>query len=258
MNEPLRGMSGLQGRDLASLGAGLLAPLAVAVVLIPLRGHIANTDVALLMVLAVVGVAATGLRAAGWVAAVSAAVWFDFFWTRPYEQLTITARGDIETFVLLLAVGVAVTEIAVWGRRQRTRADREAGFRTGILAAAEAVATGDSPSAVIDSVSAQLLPLLGLESARFVYGTGRDHPRLEHDGSVTWRGQLVDVEHDGLPQPLDRPLELVVESGGAFRGRFLLTPRPDSRPTRTERLVAVALADQAGAALAGYQAVHQH
>jgi hypothetical protein len=123
-------MNGLQRRDGIALLAGLLGPLAVAVVLLPLRGHIANTDVALL-VLAVVGVAANGFRAAGWLAAVSAAVWFDFFWTRPYAHLTITGRADIETFVLLLAVGVAVTEIAVWGRRQHVRASREAGFRAG-------------------------------------------------------------------------------------------------------------------------------
>ena len=257
MNRPSRVTNRLQRRDGIALLAGLLGPLAVAVVLLPLRGHIANTDVALLLVLAVVGVAANGLRSAGWLAAVSSAVWFDFFWTRPYAHLMITGRADIETFVLLLAVGVAVTEIAVRGRRQHARASREAGFRAGILAAAEAVATGDSPSAVIDSVAAQLVPLLGLESARFVYGTGLDHPRLEHDGSVSWRGQIVDVERDGLPQPPDRPLELVVESGGAFRGRFLLTPRPGAQPTRTERLVAVALADQAGAGFAGYQAAHR-
>jgi K+-sensing histidine kinase KdpD len=257
MNQPSRGTSGLERRDRVALGAGVIAPLVVAVALLPFRGHIANTDVALVLVLAIVGVAANGFRAAGWVAAVSAAVWFDFFWTRPYEQLSITARVDIETFGLLLAVGVTVTEIAVWGRRQHLRASREAGFRAGILAAAEAVATGDSPSALIDRICQELVPLLGLESARFVYGTGRDHPRLEHDGSVTWRGHSVDVERDGLPQPPDRPMELLVESGGAFRGRFLLTPKPETQPTRAERLVAVALADQAGAALAGYQATHR-
>jgi K+-sensing histidine kinase KdpD len=245
------------GRDQFALIAALVAPCAAAAALLPLRGHVANSDIALVLVLTVVGVAANGFRIAGWVAAVSAAVWFDFFWTQPYEQLTITARADVESAVLLLAVGVAVTEVAVWGRRQHLEASREAGFRVGILAAAESVATGDSPSAVIDLIRAQMVPLLGLESARFDYGTGRDHPRLEHDGSVTWRGQTVDVERDGLPQPPVRPIELLVENGGAFRGRFLFTPRPEARPTRPERLVAVALADQASAALAGYEARHR-
>ena len=65
-----------------------------------------------------------------------------------------------------------------------------------------------------------------------------------------WRHRPVDVEADGFPP--ERPTELLVESGGRFRGRFLLTPRPQSRPTPTERLVAAALADQAGAALASH------
>ena len=143
----------------------------------------ANTSVALLLVLVVVAVAALGRRLAGWLAAASVAISFDFFWTEPYQTLAITGRVDVETAVLLLLVGVAVTEIAVWGRRQQAAANREAGFRDGLLAAAEAVATGDSPSAVIDRVSAQLVPLLGLERCRFDYGTGLDHPRLEHDGT---------------------------------------------------------------------------
>jgi len=44
---------------------------------------------------------------------------------------------------------------------------------------------------------------------------------------------------------------LLVEAGGLLQGRFLLTPGPDARPTLEQRLVAVGLADQAGAALAG-------
>lgn len=256
MNAPNSGSGGVRGRDWLALAAAMVAPLMVAVVLLPRRGHLANTDVALILVLAVVAVAANGFRAAGWLAAVSAAVWFDFFWTRPFERLTITSGPDLELFVLLLAVGVAVTEIAVWGRRQHARAGREAGYRAGILAAAEAVAAGDSPTAVIDHVCVELGALLSLESARFDYGTGLDHPRLEHDGSVTWRGRSVDVDRDGLPQAAGRPLELLAESGG-YRGRFLLVSRPQARPTRTERLVAVALADQAAAALAGYQAAHR-
>jgi K+-sensing histidine kinase KdpD len=93
-------------------------------------------------VLVIVGVAASGNRPAGLPAAVSAAVWFDFFWTQPYETLAITTRADIETAVLLLLLGLAVTEIGVRVRRQHAAASREAGFRDGILSAAEAAATG--------------------------------------------------------------------------------------------------------------------
>jgi hypothetical protein len=233
------------------VAAGLLAPLAVAAVLLPFRDDLANTSVALVLVLVIVGVAATGHRVAGLLTALSAAVWFNFFWTEPYQTLVISSRADVETAVLLLLVGTAVTEIAVWGHRQQAAASREAGFRDGIVAAAEAVATGDSPSSVIDSVAEQLVPLLGLERCRFDYGTGLDHPRLEHDGSVVWRRRRGDVDAEGFPP--GRPTELLVESGGAFRGRFLLHPRHGARATRAERLVAVALADQVGAALTAYE-----
>jgi hypothetical protein len=53
----------------------------------------------------------------------------------------------------------------------------------------------------------------------------------------------------GLPP--GRETELLAEAGGLLQGRFLLTPGPQARPTLEQRLVAVGLADQAAAALAG-------
>jgi hypothetical protein len=46
-------------------------------------------------------------------AALSAAVWFGYVLTRPYERFIITRRADIEATVLLLVIGMAVTELAV-------------------------------------------------------------------------------------------------------------------------------------------------
>jgi len=202
------------------------------------------------LLLVVVAVAANGYRPAGYLAAVSAAVWFDFFLTRPYERFTITRRADIETTILLLVIGVAVTEIAVWGRRQHAAASRRAGYLDGIHAAAQAVASGASPSVLIDQVASQLTRVLSLESCRFQHGAaGLGQPaRMAHDGSVTVAHRAWDVEAEGLPQGTDT--ELLVESGGVFQGRFLMTPSPGARPTLEQRLLAVALADQVGAALA--------
>ena len=106
-------------RDQWALLAALALPLAMATVLLPWRSSLANTNVALLLVVVIVAVAANGHRLAGILTAVSAAVWFDFFWTQPYERLTITRSADITTTVLLLAVGTAVSELAVRGRRAR-------------------------------------------------------------------------------------------------------------------------------------------
>jgi K+-sensing histidine kinase KdpD len=244
-------------RDAAAVLAGLVAPLALAVAMVPFRGSVPNTDAALALILIVVAVAANGYRLAGILAAVSAAAWFDFFLTRPYERFTITRRADIETAILLLVIGVAVTEIAVWGRRQHAAANRRAGYLDGINAAAQAAATGSSPAALIDEVAAQLTRVLALKSCRFQYGAaGLGRPaRIQHDGSVLVAGRSWDADANGLPTGTDT--ELLVEGGGVFQGRFLMTPGPDARPTAEQRLLAVALADQVGAALATSHPVSQ-
>jgi hypothetical protein len=152
--------------------------------------------------------------------------------------------------VLLLLIGVAVTELAVWGRRQHVAAGRRAGYLRGIYATAEAVAAGGSPSAVITEVSDRLVRLLSLRSCHFQHGVAGlgNPPRLQRNGHVVAGHRAWDVEAEGLPR--DRETELLVESDGILQGRFLLTPTPDTRPTLEQRLVAVALVDQVGAALA--------
>jgi K+-sensing histidine kinase KdpD len=228
---------------------GLAAPLALTAILVPFRTSFPNTDAALTLILVVVAVAAFGSRPAGILAAVSAAVWFDFFLTRPYERFSITRTSDIETTVLILVIGVAVTEIAVWGRRQQLAATRRAGYLAGINLAAGTVAVGGSASALIDDVSRRLVRLLSARECRFEHGVaGLGRPaRLRQDGEVvTPDQQVLAVDRDGLPATT----ELLVENHGVLRGRFLLIAEPGARPTVEQRLVAVAFADQVGAALA--------
>ena len=240
-------------RDLLAVVAGVAAPLALMAILVPFRTSFPNTDAALALMLVVVAVAASGYRLAGILAAVSAAAWFDFFLTRPYERFTITRTTDLETTILILVIGVAVTELAVWGRRQHLAAIRRAGYLEGINAAAEAVATGGSAVTLVDQVAAQLTRLLALRSCRFEYGVaGLGQPaRLRHDGQVTAGGQVW--ERDDWPGDT----ELLVESHGLLQGRYLMLPAPGSRPTLEQRLVAVAFADQVGAALAASRPVSQ-
>jgi K+-sensing histidine kinase KdpD len=227
----------------------LLAPFVVSVGLLPFRDSFANTNAALILVLIIVAVAMSGNRVAGVLAALSAAVWFDFFLTRPYQTFAINDRDDVETTVLLLAVGVGVTELAAWGYRQQAHSHRDAGYLDGIRAAAEAVATGGSSSELIEVVSGQLTRLLGLRACRFQYGVaGLGKPaRLRNDGVVELHGEVWDVEGKGLPT--DNDIELLVESKGQLQGRFLLSAHPDIHPSMAQRLVAVTLADQVGASL---------
>ncbi|HEX3926143.1 MAG TPA: hypothetical protein VHY31_27980 [Streptosporangiaceae bacterium] len=53
------------------------------------------------------------------------------------------------------------------------------------------------------------------------------------------------VEDGGLP---DEEIELRTFGNGQYYGRFMLRPKPGSRPSVQARLVAVTLADQAGRA----------
>ena len=207
-----------------------------------------NTDAALVLVLVVVAVAANGFRAAGYLAAVSAAVWFDFFLTQPYQRFTIDREADVRTTVLLLLVGVAVTEIAVWGRRKATLASGQEAYLAGIREATQIASTGGSGTRLVDDVGSQLERILGVSRVRFEYGTaGLGEPaRLRRDGEVEWRHKVWDVDRRGLPTGVD--IELLAESRGRLTGRYLMRANPDSRPTRSERLVALTLAGQVGAA----------
>ena len=70
--------------------------------------------------------------------------------------------------------------------------------------------------------------------------------RLEHDGQVLLGGRLWGVDRMGLPGPA---MELLVQHRGETLGRFILTPTPGFEVPLQPRVVAVALADQVGAAL---------
>jgi hypothetical protein len=159
----------------------------------------------------------------------------------PYERFT--RRTDIETTVPLLAIGVAVTGIAVWGRRQHGTAARRAGYLEGINTAARAVATGGSAAALTVQVSG-LLSLAGCRSQDGIAGTGSP-ARLLRNGTIVSGGRICDVERECLPP--GRDIDLSAEVAGLLPRRFLLTPGPGTRPTLEQRLVAVAFAGQAGA-----------
>jgi K+-sensing histidine kinase KdpD len=236
------------------LTAAVFVPLIVCAVLVPFRHSFDNANAALLLVLVIVAVASFEIRPAGVVAAVSSAVWFDFFLTVPFNRLTIENQDDIESTILLVVIGAAVTEIAIWGRRQQARASRQSGYLAGVMTTSNAVASGGSTQTVIDQVRTELIAVLRIDDARFLAGGKRAHePQLNSDGSVTHKSRILKIERDGLPTSAET--ELVVQHGGVVRGRFLLTASTRiARPDLEQRLVAVALADQVGAALASQEA----
>lgn len=231
----------------AAVIIGIAAPLLVCAVLLPWRAHLSNTNVALALVVAVVAVAVLGSRIAGALAALSAALGFDFLFTLPYQRLTISKSADVTTAVLLLAVGLVVSQLAVHARRMKVIAITDAGYLAQIHDTAQLAQSNASPDAVIAHVCEQLVGLLQSRACRFEYGSLLGHPpRLEQDGSILLGRKVWDAERLGLPE---EEIELRAFAGGRFVGRFMVEPGPRAAPSLQARLTAVTIADQAGSAL---------
>jgi K+-sensing histidine kinase KdpD len=193
-----------RARDGIAVTAGLAGPLAAAAVLLPFRASWSNTNVALLLVVVVVAVAAIGNRAAGALAAVSAAAWFDFFFTLPYYRFTIRSSADVTTAVLLLVTGLAASQLAVRARRLKVIAITDEGYLPQIHQAAALAQSARSPQSVAEHVREQLAALLDLEECRFEFGSLLSHPpRLEADGTVMAGDSRWDVESAGLPAEVE-------------------------------------------------------
>ena len=154
--------------------------------------------------------------------------------------------------MLLVVIGVIVTEIALWGRREQARAARRSGYLDGVLSTAKSVAEGDTPtSALIDVVARQIVEVLNVDDCRFVPGEVRDKrlALLDQDGTVTRNGNVVDVVRSGLP--FDEEIAVVVRRGPKVLGHFVITAATRIvRPSRQQLRVAVLLADQVAPALA--------
>jgi GAF domain-containing protein len=109
-------------RNWIAIACAVAAPAVVSAMLVPLRGSFRPVAAALVLTAVVVAIAASGFRIAALLAALSSAFWLDFFLVPPYQSFTGTGVEDFETILLLIAVGVAVAELAARGRRQRLKA----------------------------------------------------------------------------------------------------------------------------------------
>jgi len=226
--------------------AAVLGIPLVAAALIPLRGHIENTNIALILVVAVVAVALSANRLAAAAAALSAAFWFDFFFTVPFNSPTIASGEDALTAGLLLVVGLVVGELSVWALRQRDEAHRGRVDVARIHQAAELMARGEPSARLVSAVAAELCDLLFLRDCRFEPGPADPLlPRVEGDGTVRWGDLGWSTESLGLPS---KGVVLEVTGNGQAAGSFILLPTPGREVGQERLVVAIALADQVGAA----------
>lgn len=241
------------GTTLIAVAFGAGAPIAAAAALVSVRGHIQNTNVALILTVVVVAAAAIGGRTAGAVAAVSAAMSYNFFHTRPYLSLAIDSQDDVETTILLLVVGLAVGQLARWARSTSAELKSERGDLARIRRLADDVARGRESAEVIGDAQTQLIELLGLKDCRFEafpYDSLEALALLERNGSIAGtRYRAGRGGEFGLEWPEDGTA-LPVLTRGREVGRFVLHATPGSCASLEQRVVAVAVADQVGASLA--------
>ncbi|MHA3701893.1 DUF4118 domain-containing protein [Jatrophihabitans sp. YIM 134969] len=244
----MRTLSDRRIRRLTVPIVAVLAPLAIALVVLPWRDDLPGSAAALLMVTVVVAVAARGDRGAGVLASISAAAWFDLLLVRPYESFAITSREDVETTALLLVVGVTVTEIAVRGRRHRSHADLAAHQLRTISRLADLAATDTGDRTTVAATRTALAEVLGGAEVQFERSRLGGMPRLHADGRIGGDDDVVwPVEQVGLP-PM--PFEIVAERGGVGYGRFVVHAHPAAHADRSALLVAKVVADLAATALA--------
>ena len=231
--------------------AAVAVPIGVALLLVPSRGHLGAADDALVLVVVTVAIAARGDRGPAALAALVAAASFDFLLTRPYGSFRISRQADVTTELLFVAVGLIVGNIAALGRRHQREAVQGRTELSRLHGLGGRIAEGEEPDFVLIAVANELRELLSLQDCRFV----RDQPSgkgawIAHDGTVRLNPLRWPTATAGLPT---RHVELAVRGGGQVLGTFILTPTPAAPISQEQCVVAVALADQLGAALAAHE-----
>jgi hypothetical protein len=231
---------------LAAAGGGV-AVLAVAGALVPVQDRIDPANVALVLMLVVVGAAAVGGRLAGMVTATVAALAFNFFHTEPYLTLQISDGRNVLAFLLLLVGGLAVGQLAhVAAERGREAARRATGIdqlhELASLAAADA-----SAELLLDRSRAYLVDELGLASCEFEWGDEPSAPPdLDHGGVID--GPLrhgvggFELPRGGVSLP-------VIDERRTVVGRFVLRPSEGRGVSLVDRKLAVLVADLVAPAL---------
>ena len=223
-------------------------PLLVAALLVPFRDDLASANVVLVYVLVVVFGAAVGTRWSGALTAVVAAMSYDFFFTTPYQSLKINNANDVETTLLLLAIGLVVAELVAFTRRHRARAETRSDEIQLLRRTAELVASGAPSDRVLETVQDELVGLLSLVECRYEGAPFTSTlPQIQRTGAIDgahrrWIGGEFTLPGLGV--------EIPVVARGRTYGRLVLIPDQNVGVSIEERIVAVALVDQLGVALA--------
>jgi hypothetical protein len=197
-------------------GAGaFVASVVAGVVMQPDRNEIGLENATIIYLLIVVIAAAYGGRTAGLVAALSAALSYDFFLTTPYRRLTIDTAAQVVTVALLFGSGL----VASLAGRARRRSGREARQQAEAIRLLNAITQAVAAGADADRLAAGgLRQLLDVQRVTITRGqtvaadaaaegaVGGEPPDLGDVPHLDEQGRLprgVFLVRDGrLPRPL--------------------------------------------------------
>ncbi len=146
--------TGLRGRRQAAgilLVAGL--PL-LTLVLVALRPHLDLANDLLIYLVAVVAVAIVGGFWPAVLAAITASLLLNWYFTRPLHTLTIAEPRNMLALLLFVTVAVTVSSVVHLAARRQVQAARSAGEAASLLELAQTVLGGaDTPTAVLDHLT---------------------------------------------------------------------------------------------------------
>jgi hypothetical protein len=228
---------------------GSLLVMTVAIVLIPTRDRLGPTNIALVLCVVVVSLAALGGRYAGVITGFVGALSFDFWHVQPYGTLRIDQGRDIAVVVLLMVIGAIVGELYALRRRSLVdRADTRA-LLEHVLRVAHLSATGAPTDAVWQQIRTELVDMFHLDDCRFETPDQATRPLVRIDPAGGMPRQFL---HRFLGRGFELPpegAEIVVQHDTDVYGRIVLIPGESEGATVAERRVAVGLAEQLGLAM---------
>jgi K+-sensing histidine kinase KdpD len=260
MTSQLRRRTSLDGEGVAWAVGAFVASLLIGLLVEPFRGTIGLENVVILYLLVVVAAAGIGGRAAGIVAAVSAALAYDFFLTTPYHTLVIDSLAQVITVVLLVATGVVVSIGGRVRRRSAVAAEAHADAIRLLHQLTETAAAGGA----VDRVAAEgLQELLGARRVSVLHrspagfavtvdiGETQAPLDLEALTHLDREGRIPPGHHRVLDGTMVLPLEGVALDLVARQqpvGYLVVIPGRDVPADRTIRLAVAAMANQVAVA----------
>jgi K+-sensing histidine kinase KdpD len=252
--------SGIEGEGVAWAIGAFVASLLIGLLVEPFRDTIGLENVVICYLLVVVAAAAFGGRPAGIVAAISAALAYDFFLTTPYHTLVIDSLAQVITVALLVATGIVVSIGGRVRRRSAAAAEAHADAIRLLHRVTETAAAGGA----VDRVAAEgLQQLLGARRVSILrrgpagftvavdVGDSRSPLDLEALTHLDHEGRIPPGHHRVLDGTMVLPLEGVALDLVARQqpvGYLVVLPGGDVPADRTMRLAVAAIANEVAVA----------